>query len=409
MRKDEPIDELAKLLAARVTKPEDLLGKDGILANLFGKTIQTMMEGELSESLGYEKHRKTDSHGSNSRNGSYKKHLQTSGGSVAIDVPRDREGDYAPQILPKFQRRTNEIEDKIIAMYGRGMSTRDISDMVDEMYGASLSAGTVSEITNKLLPEIEAWQSRPLEAMYPMLYLDAIHVHLRIDGQSKARAVYTLLGITLDGMKEILGIWVSGESEGANYWLSVLSEIQNRGVKDVLIASVDGLTGFKEAITAVFPETIVQRCVVHQIRNTLRYVSWKDRKDFMRDLKVVYQAASRREAELGLEQLRGKWGEHYSIAIRSWENNWPELSAYLDYPQEIARLIYTTNAIESFYRQMRKVVKTKGSYTDEKALRKQLYLAAMNTSKKWTKVMPDWHKILNQLMIKFEGRINLPN
>lgn len=409
MKERDELDQLAGLLAKKVKKPEDLLGKGGLLAQLFGKTLQGVMEAELSESLGYEKYHKSESHQSNNRNGSYPKTIETSDGPVTIQVPRDRDGEYEPRILPKHQRRTNEIEDKIIAMYGRGMSTREISAAIEDMYGATLSAGLISQITNKLMPEIEDWQNRPLAAVYAMLYLDAIHIHVRVEGQVKSRAVYTLLGITVDGLKEILGIWVSGEGEGANYWLTVLSEIQNRGVKDILIASVDGLTGFKEAIGAVFPQTVVQRCVVHQIRNTLRYVSWKDRKDFMVDLKGVYQAATRQAAEAALAELQIKWGDRYPIAIRSWENNWPELSAYFDYPREIARLIYTTNAIESFYRQMRKVVKTKASYPDGNALLKQLFLAANHASKKWTMPIPSWHQILNQLLIRFEGRIHLPN
>jgi putative transposase len=313
MSQEELIDELAKLLAKKAKKPEDLLGKGGLLAHLFGKTLQSMMEAELTESLGYGKNQIAGSQQSNRRNGNYEKTIETSDGSVTIEVPRDREGEYEPQVLPKYQRRTNEIENKIIAMYGRGMSTRDISSLIEETYGATLSAGLISQITNKLLPEIEEWQNRPLEAIYPIVFLDAIYVHMRVDGQSKARAVYSILGITADGMKDILGIWVSTESEGANYWLSVLSEIQKRGVKDILIACVDGLTGFKDAIGAVFPPAIVQRCIVHQIRNTLKYVSWKDRKAVLADLRKVYKAGSRREAENALVEFRIKWGERYAI------------------------------------------------------------------------------------------------
>jgi transposase-like protein len=289
-------------------------------------------------------------------------------------------------------------------LYAKGVSTRDIQDTLAELYGVEVSPSTISKITDKVWEVVEAWQNRPLEAIYPIIYLDAIHVKLRQDGKVCNVAVYVVLGVNLKGYKDVLGHWVSDGAEGANFWLSVLSDLQNRGVQDIFIASVDGLTGFSEAIHAVFPETEVQRCIVHQIRNSLRYVSWKDRKEFVRDLKSIYQAPNREAAETNLLRLGEKWNDWYAIAVRSWERNWDELSTFFEYPAEIRRLIYTTNTIEGYNRQLRKVVKNKASFPTPQAVRKLLYLANVNISKKWTRPIVRWALILNQLAIRFEDR-----
>jgi transposase-like protein len=297
------------------------------------------------------------------------------------------------------------LEEKIIAMYARGMSTRDIETMLHETYGVNVSTGLISAITDKVWPLVEAWQNRPLATVYPIVYLDAMYIKLRREGQVEQVAIYSVLGVDLDGYRDVLGHWVGDGAEGANFWLSVLSELQSRGVEDVFIACVDGLTGFEAAIEAVFPQAQVQRCIVHQIRNSLKYVVWKDRKAFMADLKKVYQAPTREQAETQLLQLGEVWGQKYAMAVRSWENNWDSLSTFFDYPDQIRRLIYTTNSIEGYHRQLRKVTKTKGAFPTDQAVRKLLYLATERIVKKWTVPLPNWALIRNQLAIRFEDRM----
>ena len=319
-------------------------------------------------------------------------------------MPRDRNGDFQSALLKK---NSNEIEQKITAMYAKGMSTRDIQDMLTELYGIDVSPDTISAITDKVWPLVEAWQNRPLAPMYAILYLDAIHIKLKRDGKIDNVAVYNVLGVDLDGHREILGHWVGDGAEGANFWLSVVTDLQNRGVQDVFIAAIDGLTGFKDAIQSVFPKTQVQRCVIHQIRQSLKYVIWKDRKSFVADLKTVYQAATRENAEANLLQLEQTWGSKYGSAVRSWQNNWEDLATFFEFPKEIRRLIYTTNTVEGYHRQLRKVIKNKGSFPTEQSVRKLLYLATMNITRKWTAPIQNWPLILNQLAIRFEDRIPL--
>jgi transposase-like protein len=384
---------------------DDFFGREGIFAKLFAHTLEQMLEAELGEHLGYERYEASGRNSGNSRNGHYSKKVRTSGnGDVEIQIPRDRKGSFEPKIVPKYGSNSNELEEKILGLYAKGVSTRDIQDTLAELYGVEVSPSTISKITDKVWEVVEAWQNRPLEAIYPIIYLDAIHVKLRQDGKVCNVAVYVVLGVNLKGYKDVLGHWVSDGAEGANFWLSVLSDLQNRGVQDIFIASVDGLTGFSEAIHAVFPETEVQRCIVHQIRNSLRYVSWKDRKEFVRDLKSIYQAPNREAAETNLLRLGEKWNDWYAIAVRSWERNWDELSTFFEYPAEIRRLIYTTNTIEGYNRQLRKVVKNKASFPTPQAVRKLLYLANVNISKKWTRPIVRWALILNQLAIRFEDR-----
>jgi len=392
---------------AQVKSMDDFFGKDGVLAHLFANTLETMLEAELSEHLGYERYEAKGRNSGNSRNGYYAKKVRTSGGEQSIQVPRDRQGEFEPQVLKRYEHNTNELEDKIIGMYAKGMSVRDIQGHLEELYGVDVSAQTISAITDKVWPLVEEWQNRPLSPLYAMVYLDAIHIKLRQKSRVENVAVHLVLGVDLEGHRDVLGHWVSEGAESANYWLKVLGDLQNRGVQDILIASVDGLTGFEEAILAIFPRARIQRCVIHQIRNSLKYVPWKDRKAFTADLKTVYRAATREEAEANLVRLGETWGGRYAIAVRSWEQNWGSLSTFFDYPQEIRRLIYTTNTVEGYNRQLRKVLKTKAAFPTPEAARKLLYLAHMDITKNWTAPVRDWPKILNQVAILFHDRITL--
>lgn len=406
-RADMPSAEKVQEELAKAESMDDFFGRDGIFAKLFANTLEQMLEAELSDELGYEPYEASGRNSGNNRNGHYRKKVRTSDGDVEIKVPRDRKGDFEPKIVPKYGSNTNELEEKILGLYARGVSTRDIQDTLGELYGVDVSASTISKITDKVWELVEAWQNRPLAAIYPIVFLDAIHIKMRRDGKVANTAVHVVLGVDLEGHRDVLGHWVADGEEGANFWLSVITDLQNRGVQDIFIASMDGLTGFSEALHAVFPQTEVQRCIIHQIRNSLRYVSWKDRKAFVKDLKTVYQAANREAAEARLVYLRETWGDKYAIAVRSWENNWEELATFFDYPAEVRRLIYTTNTIEGYNRQLRKVTKNKASFPSREAVRKLLYLANVNILKKWTRPIPNWPKILNQLAIRFEDRFPL--
>lgn len=390
---------------AQVESIDDFFGKEGVFSRLFARTMEEMLEAELSAQLGYEKYEVRGRNSGNSRNGKRATRLQTSAGDQKIQVPRDRNGDFQSPLLD--QKRSNELERKITALYAKGTSTRDIQEMIADLYGVEITAATVSAITDKIWPLVEEWQNRPLAAVYPIVYLDALHLKLRREGRIENVAVYIVLAIDTDGHKDVLGNWVGDGGEGANFWLNVLTDLQSRGVEDILIACVDGLTGFSAAIEALFPQTSVQRCVIHQIRHTLRYVTWSDQKEFMKDLKTVYQAKTREEGETNLLKLAETWGDRYPAAIRSWENNWTELSTFFDYPAQIRRLIYTTNAIEGYNRQLRKVTKTKAVFPTPKSIRKLLYLAHADIQKKWSMPIANWAKIRNQLAIRFEGRFPL--
>jgi transposase-like protein len=390
---------------AKAKSMDDFFGKEGIFAKLFAHTLEEMLETELSEHLGYEPYEAKGRNSGNNRNGRYAKKLRTSSGETTIQVPRDRQGEFEPQVVKKRVANTNELEDKIIGMYAKGMSVRDIQGTLQELYGVDVSPTTLSAITDKVWELVEAWQSRALANIYPIIYLDAIHIKLRRDGKVENTAVYTVLGVDLEGHRDVLGHWVGEGNETSNFWLSVISDLQTRGVKDVFIACMDGLSGFKEAVLAVFPQTQIQRCVIHQIRNSLKYVTWNDRKKFMTDLKEVYQAATRESAEANLRQLTEKWGDKYAIAIRSWQNNWEDLATYFAYPSEIRRLIYTTNSVEGYHRQLRKVTKSKSIFPTPEAARKLLFLAHRDIFKKWTMPIHNWPLILNQLVIRFEGRL----
>jgi len=384
---------------------DDFFGKEGIFARLFAHTIEEMLETELSEHLGYEAYEVKGRNSGNSRNGRYAKKLRTSAGDTRIQVPRDRKGDFEPQVVKKQVANTNELENKIIGMYAKGISVRDIQETLRELYGVEVSPTTLSAITDKVWALVEEWQNRALANVYPIVYLDAIHIKLRHEGKVENIAVYTVLGVDVEGHRDILGHWVGNGGESSNFWLSVITDLQTRGVQDIFIACMDGLSGFKEAVLAVFPQTQIQRCIIHQIRNSLKYVTWNDRKVFMLDLKQVYQAATRESAEANLQQLAEKWSDKYAVAIRSWQNNWEDLATFFAYPAEIRRLIYTTNSVEGYHRQLRKVTKAKSIFPTPEAARKFLFLANRDILKKWTMPIQHWPLILNQLVIRFEGRL----
>jgi len=393
-------EELARELAS-AESIDDFYGKDGIFARMFSKTIEQMLEAEMTEELGYERYETEGRNTGNSRNGHYQRKMRTSGGDAKIHVPRDRNGEFQSELLKK---NSNEIEQKIIAMYARGTTMRDIRDMLGELYGISVSPDTISKITDKVWPLVEEWQNRPLALIYAMVYLDALHLKLKKDGKIKNVAVYNVLGVDLEGKRDVLGHWIGDGGEGANFWLSVITDLQNRGVGNIFIASVDGLAGFSDAIHSVFPRTEVQRCIIHQIRNSLKYVPWKDKKAFTADLKTVYQASTREEAEANLLKLEKNWKGKYAAAIKSWQNNWEELATFFQFPKEIRRLICTTNTVEGYHRQLRKRTKTKSMFPSPQAARKLLYLATMDITKKWTSPIRNWPLILNQLAIRVEDR-----
>jgi len=384
---------------------DDFFGKDGIFARLFASTLEQMLEAELSEHLGYEPYEAKGRNSGNNRNGKYTKKVRSSEGETTIQVPRDRNGDFEPQLVKRYTANTNELEDKIIGMYAKGMTVRDIQGTLQELYGIDVSPTTLSAITDKVWELVESWQSRPLASLYAIIYLDAIHIKMRREGKVENTAVYVVLGVDVEGHRDVLGHWVGDGAESANFWLSVITDLQSRGVKDILIACMDGLTGFKEAVLAVFPQTDIQRCIIHQIRNSLKYISWKDKKAFIVDLKAIYQAPTREAAEGNLRKLKEIWNSQYAVAIRSWDNNWEDLATFFDYPASIRRMIYTTNTVEGYNRQLRKVTKSRGSFPTGEAVRKLLFLANRDIIKKWTNPMADWPSILNQLVIRFGDRV----
>lgn len=396
-----------KELVKQLIKEFDLKDTNDItnmFKELMGDTIQEMLNGELDDELGYDRYDQTNKKTENSRNGYSEKSMRSEFGDVTIKIPRDRNGEFEPQIVKKYQKDLGTIEQQIITLYAKGMSNREIEDFIKNMYGTEVSPSLISRITDRILPEIREWQNRPLKRLYAMVFMDAIHYHVRKEGTVVNKAVYIAIGIDMNGTKDVLGLYI-GEAETSKFWLSVMNEMKNRGIEDILICSVDGLNGFSQAITAVFPQTIVQRCIVHQIRNSTRYVSYKDIKEFTKDLKSVYQAATLELAEHSLDKIEEKWNSKYPSSIKSWRENWTELSAYFAYPQPIRKIIYTTNSIENFNRQLRKVTKIKSSYPSDDALLKSLYLAILDITKKWTGTPHNWMSIANQLMIYFEGRI----
>ena len=392
--------KIAKMLIEEY-QPQSAQDIQEALKDLLGDTMEELLKAELDEHLDYEYGEKPLS--LNTRNGTSKKTVRSSYGNIDLNIPRDREGTFEPQALRKYEKDISNIENQIISMYGKGMTTRDISSHIKDIYGFGISETMVSKITNKILPTIEEWQNRPLEKIYPMVFLDAIHYHVRENNIVVKKAVYIALGYNLEGFKEILGMWV-GENESSKYWLLVLNQLKERGLEDVLIFSTDNLPGFSEAIEAVYPKAEIQKCIIHQIRNSTKYVSYKDIKELMKDLKAVYKASTEDLALTNLGIFEEKWGKKYPMCVSSWKNNWTELSTYFKYPEGIRKLIYTTNAMENFNRQLRKVTKNKTIFPNDYALQKSLYLAMVDASSKWTSRIRGWDQILSQLSIFFEER-----
>ena len=385
--------------------PEDAQDVQEMLKDLLGDTLQGMLEAEMDEKLGYSKYDYKNKETEDSRNGYSKKTVVSSLGEIDLDIPRDRKGEFEPQVVKKNQTDISNIEDQVLSMYAKGMTTRDISTHLHDVYGVDASAEMISHMTDRILPIAKEWQNRPLERKYAVVFMDAIHFHVREDNQTVKKAVYVAIGVKLNGNKEVLGMWIGG-NESAKYWLGVLNEIKNRGVEDIMIVSVDGLTGFGDAINAVFPKTEIQRCIVHQIRYTTKFVNYKDLKPFVKDLKAIYQAPTEDAALEALSDLEETWGKKYPSSVSSWRNNWPQLSTYFKYPEEIRKIIYTTNSIENFNRGLRKVTKAKAVFPTDDALFKSIYLAMMDITKKWTGASWNWGQTLNQLCIYFGDRIS---
>jgi putative transposase len=407
-RNESPEKKKRRELIGEFLKENPLQGMNDInelVKELISQVIEKGLEGELEEDLGYSKYDYKNKATDNSRNGYSSKTMNTSFGEMDIDVPRDRNGEFEPRIIQKHQTiLPNDIEEKIISMYAKGMSTGDIETHIKDLYGIEMSDSTISRITDKVLPLVKDWQSRPLESIYAVVFMDAIHFHVRSEGRIIKKAVYIAIGINMEGFRDVLGMWI-GENESAKFWVSVMNDMKNRGIEDILIACVDGLSGFPNAIAAVYPKTELQQCIIHQIRNTTKFVSYKDLKQLMADLKKVYTAPKEETALLELDLFEEKWKQKYPKIAVSWKNNWANLSTYFKYPQEVRTLIYTTNLIEGFNRQMRKVTKSKSVFPTDDSLIKMLYLAMMDVTKKWTQSRRDWGKIHSQLEIFFDDRL----
>lgn len=400
MEENFNLDDFKKEVARKIREGKGLTGKEGALTPLLKEILEGAMEGEMDQHL-----RETKEDTGNRRNGYTRKNLKSSLGAFEIATPRDREGSFMPLTIGKRQRvLPGDLDDKILSLYSRGMSYRDIRAQMEEIYGVEISEATISSITDRIIPLIREWQARPLERLYPIIWMDAMHFKIRVEGQVKSKAIYTILGVNMEGHKEVLGLYQGG-SESAAFWLQVLSDLKQRGVEDILLASIDNLRGFAEAIESIFPLAEVQLCVIHQIRNSLKYVTWKNQREFMRDLKEVYRANTKEVAEHKLDLLEQRWGKQYPVVIKSWRFNWERLSNYFKYPESIRRLIYTTNTVEGYHRMVRKVTKSKGAFTSETAALKLVYMATLNFQKKWKQGIKDWPSILNQLMIIFEDRI----
>jgi putative transposase len=389
-------------LLAEYEKPEDILGENGLLKQLTKALVERALQAELTTHLGYEKHDPEGHNSGNTRNGSSNKRLKGDFGTVEIAVPRDRQASFDPKLVPKGQTRFQGFDDKILSLYARGMTTREIQGHLEEMYQVEVSPALISNVTDAVMEEVKAWQTRPLDAIYPIVYLDALVVKMRSEGRVENRAVYVAIGITLGGQKEVLGLWTSA-NEGAKFWLQVLTELQNRGLRDIFIACVDGLKGFPQAIETVYPKTTVQLCIVHMVRASLNYVNWKERKLVARDLKSIYRAASLDEAERQLASFAQQWDQRYPSISALWRRNWLGIIPFFQFPPEIRKIVYTTNAVESLNMSLRKAIKTRGAFPNEEAALKVMYLALRNLAKKWDMVQ-GWKEALNRFGILWEAR-----
>ena len=380
---------------------------DEFFSDLFKEGINQMLKAEMTDHLGYEKNAKEGDNSGNSRNGDYPKTLKTNLGEITVNVPRDRNGEYDPKVVPKHESRlSDEIAQVIIGLYSRGMSTTDIEQQIEQIYGVQVDSTSVSNITNVLTESIKEWQNRPLEQVYFVVWMDGISIKIRHNGKIVNKTIYLVIGLTQEGLKQVLGMWVA-PTESASFWMNVLTDLKARGVEDILIASTDNLTGFTDAIQSVFPLAVTQLCVVHQVRNSIRYVVWKEKKEFTKDMKEIYKAATIEAAEQALNNFEKKWVQKYAYAVRSWKNNWENLTQFFDYPVEIRKIVYTTNIIESLNRGIRKYTKTKSIFPHDQAALKSVYLAISNIEKKWTMPVQNWGMILQQFLIKFEDRCRI--
>jgi putative transposase len=400
-----PIDhKLIDNLLKDYKTPEDILGDNGLLKQLTKAVLERAMQAELTDHLGYEPHDSAGDNSGNSRNGKSRKTLKGEFGNLPIEVPRDRNASFEPKIVPKGQTRFEGFDDKILSLYARGMTTREIQAHLEEMYQVEVSPSLISSVTDAVVEEVKAWQNRPLDALYPILYLDALQVKVRDGAHIRNKAIYLAIGVNLAGIKEVLGLWVA-QTEGAKFWLQIVTELKNRGVADIFIACVDGLKGFPEAIEAVFPQAEVQLCIVHLVRHSLNYVGWKQRKEVAADLQTIYRAAKREEAEVRLSEFAEKWDSQFPTISRSWRANWERITPFFAYPEDIRRVIYTTNAIESVNMSLRKIIKNRGSFPTDEAALKLLYLALQNIARKWTMPIKEWKAALNRFAILFEDRM----
>ena len=406
--KDKRVEDLLDNLISDYKSPEDVIGENGLLKQLTKRVLERMLDSELTEHLGYEKHSIGGSNSGNSRNGRSKKGIFTDQGKVPLDIPRDRNGEFSPKIIEKGQRRFSGFDDKIISLYARGMTTRDIQAHLKEIYQVDVSPELISTVTTAIVEDVKEWQSQPVNAIYPIVYFDALVVKIRDEGHVQNKSVYLAIGINLEGIKEVLGLWIE-QTEGAKFWLKVVTELKNRGLQEIFIACIDGLKGFPEAIESVYPKAEIQLCIVHMVRNSLRYVSWKERKEVASDLRAIYKSYTANEAELKLDEFEDKWNKRYPIISKSWRNNWDRITPFFAYPNEIRKIIYTTNAIESLNSTVRKTIRNRGSFPNDQAATKLIYLALKNTSKKWTKPVQNWKPALNQFAIVFEKRMITDN
>jgi putative transposase len=402
-KKHDVPEALLTSLLANYQKPEDLIGENGLLKQLTKLLVEKALDAELANHLGHDKNQPVANPTGNTRNGKSKKTLKGEFGELPIDIPRDRDGSFEPQLIPKHQTRWAGFDDKIISLYARGMTVREIQAHLEEMYGTEVSPTLISTVTDAVSDEVKAWQARPLDPIYPIVYLDCIHVKVR-EGAVRVKAVYLAIGVGMTGEKEVLGLWLA-HTEGAKFWLQVVTELRNRGIQDIFIACVDGLKGFPEAIEAVFPKATVQLCIVHMVRHSLNYVSWKCRAEVAGDLKRIYSAATADEAEQYLGEFEAKWDDAYLPIGQSWRRNWQRIIPFFDYPPEIRKVIYTTNAIESVNMSLRKLTKNRGSFPSDESLLKLFYLALRNISKKWTMPIKDWKAALTRFTIEFGDRL----
>jgi putative transposase len=408
VRKSKPqsrfSNELIDALLGDYKKPEDIIGENGLLKHLTKAVLERALQAEMTEHLGHGANECVVNDTGNTRNGNSSKTLQGDFGALPITIPRDRASTFEPQIVSKHQTRWTGFDDKILSLYARGLTVREIQGHLQEMYGTDVSATLISSVTDAVIDEVKAWQSRPLDAVYPIVYMDCIHVKVRDNGAVRVKAIYLAIGVNLDGMKEVLGMWIA-QTEGAKFWLSVITELRNRGVTDIFIACVDGLKGFPEAIEAVFPQTTVQLCIVHMVRHSLNFVGWKERKQVAADLRRIYAATTLDQAEIALGEFEQKWDEKFASIGQAWRRNWTRLTPFFDYPPDIRKVIYTTNAIESVNMSLRKITKTRSSFPTDEAVFKLFYLALNNISKKWTMPIQDWKAALNRFTIQFGDRM----